>query len=124
MQPQKANEIGIYVDRQWYCLSLSSALIDALPSEILHQQILQPDFAVQSARTDPHLQFYGGDDAIESMVERVDQQTNAIAFTLCATSMKQLFDVADANDIMPPKSTWFTPKLLDGMIAYAYEDQA
>jgi uncharacterized protein (DUF1015 family) len=80
--------------------------------------ILKPLLAIKDPRTDPRLDFVGGADVLEKMAKRVSSGAAAAGFALYPTAMDELMAVADSGEIMPPKSTWFEPKLADGLIAH------
>jgi uncharacterized protein (DUF1015 family) len=86
--------------------------------ELLQQRILKPIFSIGDPRSDTRIDFIGGIRGTEELEKRVDKGDAAIAFSLYATTIDQLLDVADANLIMPPKSTWFEPKLRSGLFVH------
>jgi uncharacterized protein (DUF1015 family) len=121
-QPEHPNEVGLYLDGQWWQLRLASgtshALADHLDVSRLQQQILAPRLGIADPRTSQRLEFVGGIRGTQELERRVDQGEFACAFALYPTPMKELMAVADAGEIMPPKSTWFEPKLRDGMFSH------
>ena len=80
--------------------------------------LLAPILGVGDPRTDPRIDFVGGIRGLEGLAARVDSGEWAVAFALFPTSMDDLMAVADAGEVMPPKSTWFEPKLADGLVSY------
>ncbi len=122
LQPQALHEFGMYVDKQWYKLTAKSFIYDennpisVLDVSILQDFVLKPILAIQDPRTDARITFEGGNTPIEELQQQVDNGNYAVAFTLFATSVEQLIAVADANGVMPPKSTWVEPKFLVGML--------
>jgi len=122
-RPSERNHFGMYTNGQWYCLKLkSSEIIDdpvkSLDVSILHDLILAPIFGIGDERTDPNIDFVGGARGMEGLELRVDSNEMDFAFSLYPTPIKALIDVANAGMIMPPKSTWFEPKLLDGLLSH------
>ena len=83
---------------------------------ILQDYVLKPILAIQDPRTDARITFEGGNTPLEELQQQVDNGNYAVVFTLFATSVEQLIAVADANGVMPPKSTWVEPKFLVGML--------
>ncbi len=122
LQPQAIHEFGMYVDKQWYQLKAKSHIYDennpisVLDVSILQDYVLKPILAIQDPRTDARITFEGGNTPIEELQQQVDNGNYAVVFTLFATSVEQLIAVADANGVMPPKSTWVEPKFLVGML--------
>ncbi len=122
-RPSERNHFGMYTNGQWYCLKLTgSEIIDdpvkALDVSILHDLILAPVFEIGDERTDPNIDFVGGARGMEGLELRVDSNEMDFAFSLYPTPIEALIDVANAGMIMPPKSTWFEPKLLDGLLSH------
>ncbi len=112
----------MYLDGNWSLISpLASGKIDdpveRLDVELLSRSILSPLLGIQDQRTDTRIDFVGGSRGPEEIARRVESGEMAIGFTLYPTSLADLMSVADAGMIMPPKSTWFDPKLADGMIS-------
>ncbi len=122
VRPQKMGSFGMYLDGNWSLISpLASGKIDdpveRLDVELLSRSILSPLLGIQDQRTDTRIDFVGGSRGPEEIARRVESGEMAIGFTLYPTSLADLMSVADAGIIMPPKSTWFDPKLADGMIS-------
>lgn len=122
-KPMHRHEIGMRYHKVWYRLQLKQESVDeadpvaSLDVAILQDKVLEPIFAIKEPRTDKRLQFIGGIHGIEALNEG-SQQTNEIAFSLYPTSLEELFKVADAGKLMPPKSTWFEPKLRSGLLIH------
>ena len=95
--------------------------IQSLDVKLLHDRILEPLLGIQDERTDPNIEFVGGIRGTDELARRVDAMGDAIAFSLKATSIEQLLDVADAGLCMPPKSTWFEPKLRSGLFVHSLD---
>ncbi len=122
-KPTERNHFGMYNNQQWYCLKLKgSETIDdpvkSLDVSILHDLILAPVFGIGDERTDPNIDFVGGARGMEGLELRVDSNEMDFAFSLYPTPIEALINVANAGMIMPPKSTWFEPKLLDGLLSH------
>jgi uncharacterized protein (DUF1015 family) len=126
-RPSEAREFGMYVDRHWYLLKLRPQFVpedDAigrLPVTLLARNLIEPILGITDQRTDKRIDFVGGGRGLRELARRVDAGEMAVAFALFATSMDDLMAVADANAIMPPKSTWFEPKLADGMVSHVLD---
>ena len=82
--------------------------------------ILEPFLGIIDQRTDPRITFVGGSRGVEGLVNHVDQTPGTVAFSMFETSMDQLLDVSDAGELMPPKSTWFEPKLRSGLLIHQF----
>ena len=122
-KPSEKNHFGMYANHQWYSLKLRHSPTDddpveALDVSILHNLILEPVFRIGDERTDPNIDFVGGARGMKGLELRVDNEEMDFAFSLYPTPIKALIDVANAGMIMPPKSTWFEPKLLDGLLSH------
>ncbi|MBF0621251.1 MAG: DUF1015 domain-containing protein [Magnetococcales bacterium] len=121
-KPTKRGEFGMYLDGQWYCLSLDSKRaniedpVARLDVSLLQDHLLDPILGVTDPRRDVRIDFVGGIRGMEGLMARVDSGEMTVAFSLFPTSMDDLMRVADADKIMPPKSTWFEPKLRDGLV--------
>jgi len=81
---------------------------------------LEPFLGITDQRTDPKITFVGGIRGTDELVQRVDNSPGTVAFSMYATSMNQLLDVSDAHELMPPKSTWFEPKLRSGLLVHLF----
>jgi len=127
VRPADAREFGMYLDRRWYLLKLKPELVpenDAigrLPVTLLARNLIEPILGVTDQRTDKRIDFIGGGRGLPELARRVDSGEMAVAFALFPTSMDDLMAVADAGAIMPPKSTWFEPKLADGMVSHVLD---
>lgn len=120
IKPTHASQFGLYTDKTWYNLTAKEAqptdAIGCLPVSILTKNIIEPILGIEDQRTDKRIDFVGGTRGTEELVNLVDSGNWALAFTLYPTSMDQLIAVADAELLMPPKSTWFEPKLYSGLL--------
>jgi uncharacterized protein (DUF1015 family) len=113
---------GLYLDGQWYTLSLLDELdthdaVAGLDVSVLDHLVLAPLLGILDSRTDPRIDFVGGSRGPQAVADRVDGGSMRAGFTLCPTRMSDLFAIADLGRIMPPKSTWFEPKLADGLLS-------
>jgi uncharacterized protein (DUF1015 family) len=133
VRPTGPGEFGMFLDGRWYRLTIlpefAPALsvprerdkaaidpIDRLPITILTRNVIEPLFGITDPRTDKRIDFVGGARGLAELEQRVKSGDMAVAFALYPTQMPDLMAVADAGGIMPPKSTWFEPKLADGMV--------
>jgi uncharacterized protein (DUF1015 family) len=123
VRPAAPCEFGMFLDGRWYRLTLRHDLvpkddpIGRLPVTLLARNVLEPLFGITDQRTDKRIDFVGGGRGLDELARRVRSGEMAIAFALYPTQMDDLMAVADAGGIMPPKSTWFEPKLADGMVS-------
>jgi len=113
--------IGLYVEGNWYSLiakegTYTNDPIGVLDVSVLQEQILDPILGIKDQRTDKRIDFVGGIRGLEALEERVNSGEMACAFSLYPVTIDQLFTIADSGNVMPPKSTWFEPKLRDGLI--------
>ncbi len=122
VEPRQNHQVGLYVDRRWYVLSSREGTYDeshpaeSIDSAILTRNFLSPLLGITNIRTDKRIDFVGGIRGVSELVKLVDGNKYKIAFSLYPVSVDQLIDVADAGEVMPPKSTWFEPKLRDGVV--------
>jgi uncharacterized protein (DUF1015 family) len=122
--PRAKHEVSFYSERQWYSLKFRAELTaatDALGSldvALLQDHVLGPVFGIDDPRTSQRIRFVGGIRGPAALEEQVDSGGSACAFSLFPTSIQDLMAVADAGGLMPPKSTWFEPKLRDGMFCH------
>ena len=122
--PSNPGQICMYLDGLWYLLRFAVNYVRApepverLDVTILHNYILNPVLGIEDERTDERLFFVGGNRGAEQLAELVDEGRGRIAFSMYPTSMQDLLAVSDMDEIMPPKSTWFDPKLKDGILIH------
>jgi uncharacterized protein (DUF1015 family) len=126
VSPARAGEFGMYLDGRWYRLSIQPERVPddpvaRLDVSLLADNLLQPVLDVSDPRRDPRIDFVGGIRGLGELEKRVDSGEMAVAFSLFPTSMEDLMAVADANRVMPPKSTWFEPKLADGLVSHVLD---
>ena len=116
------NIFGMYCQGEWYYLKSKIDSYDSqhptqlIDADILANNFLNPILSILDPKTDKRINFVGGIRGIEELVRLVDSGQYEIAFSLYHTSIQQLLSVADAHEVMPPKSTWFEPKLRSGMV--------
>ena len=126
-KPQTSTEFSMYLKGQWYKLQANADLIPkndpvgALDISLLQNNLIEPLLGVSDPRRDKRIDFVGGIRGLEELAKRVDSGEMEIAFAIYPTSLSQLMDVADANEVMPPKSTWFEPKLADGLVSHVLD---
>ena len=128
LEPIDKGAVGMYLDREWYGLGVkpefeSSDPVDGLDVSILQEKVLAPILGIGDPRTDERIEFVGGIRGLrelERKVNRIDARGDgpAVAFAMFPTSIDELLNVADADRLMPPKSTWFEPKLRSGLFAH------
>ena len=121
--PQQPHQFGMYLNRQWYELvalegTFSTDPIGILDITILQNNVLEPLLGIKDQRTDTRIDFIGGIRGLSELETKVKSKEWQVAFSLYPVSIQQLFDIADSNHIMPPKSTWFEPKLRDGLLTH------
>ncbi len=112
----------MYLQGQWYALRVNADRIPADPVKrldvsILADNLTEPILGISQPRTDERIDFVGGIRGLDELQKRVDSKEMAVAFSLYPTSAAELMAVADDHQVMPPKSTWFEPKLADGMVS-------
>jgi uncharacterized protein (DUF1015 family) len=127
VRPASSAEFGMFVAGRWYRLVIHPELIPSndpigrLPVTLLSRNVLEPLLGIQDQRTDKRIDFVGGARGLEGLESRVRSGEMAAAFALYPTQMTDLMAVADTGGIMPPKSTWFEPKLADGMVSHVLD---
>ncbi len=125
--PRRLHDFGMYLGGAWHCLTIKEGAYDAndpvasLDAAILQDHLLAPVLGIADPRTDDRIKFIGGIRGMAELEKLVDQDGFAVAFSLYATTMEQIMNVADAGAIMPPKSTWFEPKLRSGLFVHSLE---
>lgn len=121
--PTRLHEFGMYLGGQWFKLTAKEGTyktdpIGVLDVTILSELILDPMLGIKDQRTDKRIDFVGGIRGLGELEKRVNSGEMKIAFSLHPVSIQQLFDIADSGNVMPPKSTWFEPKLRDGLLTH------
>ena len=123
VKPAQLHEFGMYLDKQWYILSSRKGTftddpIGILDVIILSNNILDKLLDISDQRTDKRIDFVGGIRGLKELEKRVDSGEMKVAFSLYPVTIEQLFNIADSGKVMPPKSTWFEPKLRDGLLTH------
>ena len=121
--PKDPHNFGMYLNGKWYRLaalegSYSTDPVGILDVTILQNNLLEPILGIKDQRTDNRIDFIGGIRGLTELEKRVKSKEWAVAFSLHPVSIEQLFDIADSGNVMPPKSTWFEPKLRDGLFTH------
>ena len=123
-KPSEKHTFGMYLDKKWYSLKAKDAIVDendtvaCLDVSILQKELLAPILGIGDPRTDKRIDFVGGIRGLKELEKRVDSGEMKVAFSMYPTTMEQLMNIADDNKIMPPKSTWFEPKLRSGIFVH------
>jgi uncharacterized protein (DUF1015 family) len=127
-KPVKRHQFGMYLDGEWYQLEARDMIVEesdpvkSLDVYILHNNLLTPVLGIDNPRTDKRVDFVGGVRGLGELEKRCSNGCRSVAFALYPTSIDELMSVADANLLMPPKSTWFEPKLRSGLIVHKLND--
>lgn len=123
VKPNEMHTFGMYIDKKWYLLKAKDKIIagdsvGSLDVSILQSSLLTPILGIGDPRTDKRIDFIGGIRGLDELVKRVDRGEMAVAFSMYPTTMNQLMNIADDDKVMPPKSTWFEPKLRSGIFIH------
>ena len=126
VHPARPGEFGMYLAGRWRKLAIKPGLIpddpvESLDVSLLSNHLLAPLLGIHDLRRDKRIDFVGGIRGLAELEKRVDSGEMAVAFALHPTRMDQLMAVADSNNVMPPKSTWFEPKLADGLVSHVLD---
>jgi len=127
-KPKEKGEFGMYFDQTWYKLNVKPELaekddpVESLDISYLQKNLLEPFFGIQDPRTSDDIDFVGGIRGLKELERLVDSGRFQVAFALYPTSVKELMDIADSGKVMPPKSTWFEPKLRSGLLVHRLDD--
>ncbi|MBN1970576.1 MAG: DUF1015 domain-containing protein [Candidatus Delongbacteria bacterium] len=127
-RPAKKGEFAMYMDKKWYRLTVKDGIVDlndpvnSLDTAVLQANILNPILGIDDPRTSERIDFIGGIRGLKELVRLVDSGKFKVAFALYPTSILELMNIADAGEVMPPKSTWFEPKLRSGLLVHTLED--
>lgn len=124
-RPKRKGEIGMYLGDTWYCLKIrenqyTGDAAEDLDVAVLQRELLEPILGISDPKVDDRIDFVGGVRGLEELVRRVHKDAKA-AFAMYPTDIHELFDVSDAGKLMPPKSTWFEPKLRSGLLIHRIE---
>jgi uncharacterized protein (DUF1015 family) len=126
-KPKHLHKFGMYLNGKWYSLTAKEGTInesdpiEVLDVTILYKHVLKPILNINDLRTDKRIDFVGGIRGLGELKKRVDSGEMKVAFALYPVSMKQLMNIADTGNIMPPKTTWFEPKLRSGLVVHSLE---
>ena len=124
VKPESLHEFGMYMEGKWYRLKVQVGKFDenhpieSLDVSVLSRLVLEKHLGIMDQRTDHRIDFVGGIRGLSELQNRVDSGEMQLAFSLYPVTMDQLFAVADSGEVMPPKSTWFEPKLRDGLLTH------
>ena len=127
VRPEKPGVVGMYLQGCWYRLQINADLVPAadpvarLDVSLLSEHLLGPVLGIADLRRDKRIDFVGGIRGLGELERRVDSGEMAVAFAMHATQMSDLMAVADSGEVMPPKSTWFEPKLADGLLSHVLD---
>jgi uncharacterized protein (DUF1015 family) len=127
VRPSRLAEFGMYLDWSWYRLTLDQHRIPwddpvgRLDVSLLQDNLIEPILGIVDPRRDDRIGFVGGIRGLDGLARRVDEGGMRVAFSLHPTRMEELMAVADAGEVMPPKSTWFEPKLADGLVSHVID---
>jgi uncharacterized protein (DUF1015 family) len=125
-RPSRLHEFSMYLEGEWYSLVAKHGMyndddpICVLDVTILSEKVLEPLLNIRDLRTDKRIDFVGGMRGLKELERRVNSGEMKVAFALYPVSMKQLIDIADSGKIMPPKTTWFEPKLRSGLVVHKF----
>lgn len=127
-RPSAMHQFGLYLEQQWYALTAQEGTytedaIGVLDVTLMSNHILAKHLGIVDQRTDKRIDFVGGIRGLDALEKRVDSGEMALAISLYPVSIDQLFNIADAGAVMPPKSTWFEPKLRDGLLTHMIFDK-
>ena len=128
-KPSALHNFGMYLSGHWYSLTARKGTYDdsdpigVLDVTVLSNLVLDEILGIKDLRTDKRIDFVGGIRGLGELVRRVDSGEMKVAFALYPVSMKQLIDIADSGNIMPPKTTWFEPKLRSGIVIHSFEEE-
>ena len=127
VKPGKEGEFGVYLNGRWYRLEVKDDRVDTddpvarLDVSVLSDFLIAPVLGIGDPRRDQRIDFVGGIRGLKALEQRVNNGEAAVAFSLYPTQMEALMAVADAGQVMPPKSTWFEPKLADGLVSHVLD---
>ena len=125
-EPATTKAFSMYLEGKWYAVKptfeVSNDPIDGLDVKILQDHLLQPLLGIEDPRTDSRISFVGGIRGTVELEKLVDSGAQKVAFSMYPTTLEQLMDVSDVDGIMPPKSTWFEPKLRSGLVVHLLDE--
>ena len=125
-RPSLKNQFGMYHENKWYSLGFkkninSDNLLDNLDINILNDYCLKPFLNIKNVNNDERIRFISGFHGLEALENKVNENKDSVAFSIFPCDISDVFKVADSNQTMPPKSTWFDPKPLDGLVVYEFD---
>lgn len=126
-KPKNKFELTLYYKKQWFHLSWKEEILPKpsskiwLDAELLNKLILKDILHIENVRKDPRISYIEGTKSIDAIEKKVDKSENSAAFCLTAVQMEELLRIADAGEILPPKSTWFEPRMVNGMVVLEYK---
>ena len=126
--PNALHNFAMYIDGEWYSMTAKEGTYDdndpigVLDVSVLSNLVLDKVLGIADLRTSKRIDFVGGIRGLGELQKRVDSGEMKVAFALYPVSMQQLFDIADTGNIMPPKTTWFEPKLRSGVVIHSFEE--
>ena len=123
--PSAPGNFGMYLGGKWYSVTpkfdtSKLGVIEELDVSILQDNVLGPILGIDDPRTSTNIDFIGGIRGLGELEKLVNSGSHKVAFAMCPTTVEQLMNIADAGEIMPPKSTWFEPKLRDGLVCHNF----
>jgi uncharacterized protein (DUF1015 family) len=127
-KPQKKGEVGMYLDGEWYKLTIKEEYFDlsdpvnSLDIAVVQNNLWKDFFGIEDPRTSDDIDFIGGIRGLDELKRLVDSDKFKVAFAMYPTSVGELMRIADSGEVMPPKSTWFEPKLRSGLLVHSIED--
>jgi uncharacterized protein (DUF1015 family) len=127
VKPAKKGDFGMYLDGAWYTLTGGPTLrnitdsVERLDVSVLQNHLLDPILGIKDPRVDKRIDFVGGIRGLGELERRVKSGEMKVAFSMYPTSLDELMTIADDGKVMPPKSTWFEPKLRDGLFVHFFE---
>jgi uncharacterized protein (DUF1015 family) len=126
-KPERKGDVGMYLEGEWFKLTVKPGLRDEkdpvnnLDIAFLQNRLLRPFFGIEDPRTSDDIDFIGGIRGLPELVRLVDAGQFKVAFAIYPTSIEELMNIADAGKVMPPKSTWFEPKLRSGLLIHTLD---
>tara|TARA_B100001123_G_C14950355_1_gene883420 strand:- start:371 stop:823 length:453 start_codon:yes stop_codon:yes gene_type:complete len=125
-KPYKKNQFGMYHENIWYSLEFNKKIkenhiLDNLDINILNNYCLKPHLNIKDVNNDERIRFIAGCHGLKALEDKVDQNKDSVAFSIFPSNINDVIEVADNNLTMPPKTTWFDPKPLDGLVVYEFD---
>ena len=129
VKPKKNREFGMYHDNKWYLLKfknekiINNDILSKLDINILNNFCLKPVLGIQNLNNDERIRFIAGSHGLKALEKKVNENPDSVAFSIFATEIDSVIEVANNKLTMPPKSTWFDPKPLDGLVVYEFNQK-